>query len=141
MKRGKNKSVDQVTIAKLIATRLGMNATQVYEIIELEQKTTMSFVKKGYKVVKKNYLTLSPVNRSGYMLASKLNGKLYLVPDRTTVRVRVGIGFRSYLAHQKALLPNKLCRFVASKYEPSQHDDEDMNAVEFLNKGKDLLIQ
>jgi hypothetical protein len=133
MKRGKNKSVDQVTIAKLIATRLGMNATQVYEIIELEQKTTMSFVKKGYKVVKKNYLTLSPVNRPGYKLASKLNGKLYVVPDRTTVRVRVGIGFRSYLAHQKALLPNKLCRFVASKYEPNEVETNEIAAIEALN--------
>jgi hypothetical protein len=133
MKRGKNKSVDQLTIAKLIATRLGMNASQVYEIIELEQKTTMSFVKKGYKVVKKNYLTLAPVKRPSYKLASKLNGKVYEVPDRTTVRVRVGIGFRNYLAQQKALLPNKLCRFVATKFEPNELEKTELPPLELLN--------
>jgi hypothetical protein len=36
----KIKSVDQLTVAKLVATRLGLNLAQVMAVIEYEQKTT-----------------------------------------------------------------------------------------------------
>ena len=132
MKKGKNKSVDQMTIAKMIATRTGMNAAQVYEVIELEQKTTMSFVKKGYKVIKKNFITLSPVKKQAYQMKSKLNGQTYDVPERVGVKIRIGQGFKSYLSNPKSTMPNRLCRFVDSKYELPTTQESTLPATDSL---------
>jgi phage-related protein len=110
MKR--KRSIDQLTIAKIVATRMGMNLNQVSEIIETEQKTTMSYVKRGYRVVKKNYLTIFPTIQKAKALTSPLNNKSYLVPEKTSVRVRVGMGFKSYVSNKGAKMPNRLCRFV-----------------------------
>ena len=107
-------TVDQSTVAKVVASRLGLDVKTVEEVIELEQKTTMSYVKRGYKVTKKNYLTLLPVKKPGYTFESGLNGKIYQVPERRKVHVKVGDGFQSYISSQPSL-PNRLCRFVSEK--------------------------
>jgi hypothetical protein len=108
----KIKSVDQLTIAKVVATRMGMAPNQVVEVIETEQKTTMSYVKRGYRVVKKNYLTITPRTKKSYSITSPLNQKAYLVPEKASVRVKVGMGFKNYVSNKGAKMPNKLCRFV-----------------------------
>ena len=116
MKVGNKKqpSVDQLTVAKVVASRLGLDMTTVSQVIEMEQKTTMAYVKRGYKVTKKNYLTLIPTEKKGYTFESGLNGKAYTVPERRKIRVKVGDGFKNYLSKQPTL-PNKLCRFVDQK--------------------------
>lgn len=107
-------SVDQITVAKVVASRLGLDIKTVEQVIELEQKTTMSYVKRGYKVTKKNYLTLLPVKISGYTFESGLNGKIYEVPERKKVHIKIGDGFKNYIS-TKPSLPNRLCRFVDRK--------------------------
>ena len=109
----KQLSVDQLTVAKVVASRLGIDVNLVMNIIEMEQKTTMSYVRRGYRVTKKNFLTLEPRFKKAYKLESALDNKIYDIPDRQTVSVRVGSGFKSYVANSKNM-PEKLCRFVKS---------------------------
>lgn len=106
------KSVDQVTIARLVANKTGFTLTEVQEIIELEQKYTMDYIKRDYKVVKKNYLILSPTSVKGRILKNPLDGKEYQLPARRGVSVRVGNGFKSYISENAKKMPNKICRFV-----------------------------
>lgn len=103
-------SVDQLTIARLISIRTNTNISLVSEIIELEQKMTMGYVRRGYKVIKCNYLTIYPSKQPAKEWVSPLNGKNYSISERTTVNVRVGKGFKSYVAGQA--MPNNICRFV-----------------------------
>ena len=108
----KEKNVDQLTIAKIIATKLSMTPSDVMSVIEMEQKTTMSYVKRGYRVVKKNYLTIFPKMQKGREIKSPLNGQVYQIADSIVVRVRVGEGFKSYVSNRGTTMPNKICRFV-----------------------------
>lgn len=94
-KTAKVKTVDQLTIAKMIADKTGLTITEITEIIELEQKLTMSFIKKGRKVIKKNYLTLTPCIVKSRSLKCPLNSKDYEIPAHLSVTVRVGSGFDS----------------------------------------------
>ena len=55
-KTRKAKSVDQTTIARLIANKTGLSLTDVQEVIELEQKYTMDYIKRNCKVNKKELL-------------------------------------------------------------------------------------
>lgn len=105
------KTVDQLTIAKMIASKTGLTIAEVTEVIELEQKLTMNFVKRGRKVIKKNYLTLTPIVVKGRTLKCPINGKDYELETRRGVTVRVGRGFKSYISDTKKM-PSKLCRFV-----------------------------
>jgi hypothetical protein len=106
------KSVDQLTIAKVVATRMGMAPSQIIEVIEMEQKTTMNYVKRGYRVVKKNYLTITPKAKKSFMISSPLTNQTYMLPEKVSVRVKVGIGFKNYVSNKGAKMPNRLCRFV-----------------------------
>ena len=55
----KELTVDQLTIAKRIVEEMPeFSLTDVQKIIQREQELTMIAVKKGEKVVKKNYLTI-----------------------------------------------------------------------------------
>ena len=109
------KTIDQLSLAKLIATRLGISLPSVIEVIELEQKLTMQHVRNGFKVIKKNYVTFTPIKKPKYMLKSKLDGQLYEVPDRVTIRTSLGQGFKAYVANQEGKMPEKICRFVDKK--------------------------
>jgi hypothetical protein len=106
------KSVDQLTLAKIVATRMGMAPTQVVEVIEMEQKTTMSYVKRGYRVVKKNYITITPKVKKSFTLTSPITNRSYLVPEKVSVRAKIGMGFKNYVSNKGAKMPNRLCRFV-----------------------------
>ena len=80
-------------------------------IIEEEQKLTMQYVKMGYKVIKKNYLTIESKDVAAKKAwVSPLNGKTYDIEPTVRVLVRVGAGFKQYVADRK--MPDKLCRFV-----------------------------
>ncbi len=116
------KSVEQIVFARIIAQKLGMRISDVMQVVEEEQKLTMSYVRQGYKVVKKNYITLKAIETKGRTWFCPLNGKSYDIPDKMRVSVRVGNGFRDYVSGNKTL-PDKLCRFVDEPYT-IQHFDE-----------------
>lgn len=54
----KPRTIDQLSMARMIAQKYSINVSDVTTIIEAEQKLTMEYVKMGYKVIKKNYLTI-----------------------------------------------------------------------------------
>lgn len=105
------KTIDQMTVARQIAEKFGFKLSDILAVIEEEQKLTMEYAKMGYKVIKKNYLTiegkLMPGKKSW---KSPLTGKLYDLPAKTRIMVRVGDGFKKYIENKK--MPEKLCRFV-----------------------------
>lgn len=111
-KKKKSKSVDQATIARLVANNTGFTVSEVQEIIELEQKYTMDYIKRDYKVIKKNYLILTPKVIKGRTLKNPLDGKDYVLPSRKSVSVKLGNGFKAYVSDNAKKMPNKICRFV-----------------------------
>ena len=115
-KRPLVRTVDQLTFARLIAQKFELPINTVLEIILEEQKLTMRFVNDGYKVVKKNYLTLESRLFEGKAWVSPLDKKTYQTKDRKRVLIRVGEGFKSYINGEKKK-DDKLCRFVATKEE------------------------
>lgn len=118
-KRPPVKTIDQLTLARLIAQKCELTIAQVLEIVLEEQKLTMQFVNEGYKVIKKNYITLEMRNYAGKQWVSPLDHKTYDMGERKRVIVRVGDGFKNYIndEHKDG---DRLCRFLAgSKSIPS----------------------
>ena len=113
-KKEKIRTVDQMTIARLISNKTGLTITEIQEVIELEQKYTMDYIKRNCKVIKKNYLTLTPTIIKGKLFKSPLNGVEYELPARRGVTVRVGTGFKAYISDNSKKMPDKICRFVKS---------------------------
>ena len=106
--------VDQLTIARRIVQEIPeFNLTDIQRIIQREQELTMFALSKGYKVVKKNYLTLYPIDVKSRKLVSPLTGKSYDIPEHRSVGVKVGEGFKSLVA--KRSMPSKICRSVAKQ--------------------------
>lgn len=120
----KNKTVDQLTVAKMIAEKFDINLTSVIAIIEEEQKITMEFVRSGYKVIKKNYVTFTPIMKKGYKMKSSLDGKEYVVPKRTIVKPTIGLGFKTYVSNNTSKMPDRICRFVDSDEKKPQEPQE-----------------
>jgi orotidine-5'-phosphate decarboxylase len=117
VERKKELSVDQKTVARVVASRLGLDVKTVEAIVEFEQRTTMEFIKRGYRVVKKNYMTLIPKTKPEYSFTSGIDGKMYDVPSTTRISVRIGEGFKSFVRENNSMA-DKLCRFVANKKNP-----------------------
>ncbi len=116
-------SIDQMSIAKKVAGRLGLKLTDVMLVIEEEQKLTMEYVKMGCKVIKKNYLTIEGKKVEGKKdWISPLTGKKYTIDPSVRVYVRVGRGFKQYIAEKK--MPDRLCRFVSGGVELGQKAQE-----------------
>lgn len=107
------KTVSQKEIASEIATELKVSLETVEKIIDLEQRKTMERVKKGFVVVKKNYLTIKPYTKVGKTFHSSLTNKDYEIPTKNIVRVTVGDGFASFVSTKP--MKDKLCRFVDNK--------------------------
>ena len=119
-KRPLVKTIDQMTMARLIAQKCELTSAHVMSIVLEEQKLTMQFVNEGYKVIKKNYLTLEKRSYAGKQWVSPLDHKTYDMGDRKRVIVRVGDGFKNYIndEHKDG---DRLCRFMAgSKAIPSE---------------------
>lgn len=110
------RTIDQMSTARQIANKLGLRLTDVMSVIEEEQKMTMEYVKMGFKVVKKNYLTIEGKKVAGKKdWKSPLNGKVYTLEPSVRVVVRVGAGFKNFITDKK--MPEKLCRFVSGGVE------------------------
>ena len=108
----KNKVIDQLTIAKrILKENPELALCDVQRIIQREQELTMFALSKGYKVVKKNYLTIYPVEVKERIMKSPLDGEVYTIPSHTSVGVRVGEGFKALVGNRK--MPSKICRSVA----------------------------
>lgn len=111
------RTIDQMSFARLIAQKFGYKISDVISVIEAEQKLTMEYAKMGYKVIKKNYLTIEGRRFEGKQnWVSPLNGKTYNLPAKTRILVRVGDGFKQYIDGKP--MPDKLCRFVNNNGEP-----------------------
>ena len=105
------RTIDQLSIARNIAEKMGFKISDVLAVIEEEQKMTMEYAKMGYKVIKKNYLTTEARKYEAKAAwKSPLDGKVYDIPAKTRILVRVGDGFKRYIENKK--MPEKLCRFV-----------------------------
>ena len=105
------KTIDQMSIARQISEKFGFKLSDIIAVIEEEQKLTMEYAKLGYKVIKKNYLTIEGRKFEGKKAwKSPLDGKIYDIPTKTRILVRVGDGFKRYIENKK--MPEKLCRFV-----------------------------
>jgi len=109
-KKKKIKSVDQLTIAKLVSVKTGLLLSEVQDVIEQEQKCTMDYIKRGIKVIKKNYLILTPRILKGKKLKCPLNNEEYNISSKLSVTVRIGEGFKAYISGKK--IPEKMCRFI-----------------------------
>lgn len=105
------RTIDQMSFARLIAQKFGYKISDVISVIEAEQKLTMEYAKMGYKVIKKNYLTIESRRFEGReKWVSPLNGKVYNIPAKTRILVRVGDGFKQFI--DGSPMPDKICRFV-----------------------------
>ena len=108
----KELTVDQLTIAKRIVEEMPeFSLTDVQKIIQREQELTMIAVKKGVKVVKKNYLTIYTNDTKERKIKSPLNGETYTIPAHRAVYVKVGDGFKSMVANKE--MPSKICRSIS----------------------------
>ena len=92
------KSIDQITIARLIANKTGLPLMDVQEVISLEQKFTMDSIKRGKKVVKENYIILTPSFSKERVLKCPIDGKEYVLPEKKSVTVKVSKYFKNYIA-------------------------------------------
>lgn len=107
------KTIDQLSFARIIAQRLDMKISDVLSVVEAEQKLTMEYVKMGYRVIKKNYITIESRKYGAKKnWVSPLDGKTYSLPAQIRVLVRVGEGFKTFITDKK--MPEKLCRFVST---------------------------
>ena len=107
----KVRTIDQLSIARIIAQKFELKLSDVVSIIEEEQKLTMEYARMGYKVIKKNYLTIESKRFDGKKdWVCPLDGKKYTIEPKTRVLVRVGVGFKRYISDKQ--MPDKLCRFV-----------------------------
>ena len=105
------KPVDQLKIAHIIAKEMpNLTLTDIQSVIQREQELTILAIAEGRKVVKKNYLTLYPIDVKAKKWTSPLNGKEYELPQHKSVGVRVGEGFKARVAEKS--MPRKLCRTV-----------------------------
>ncbi|MDE7158828.1 MAG: hypothetical protein K2N74_04555 [Clostridiales bacterium] len=110
-KSAQPRTVDQLTFARMIAQKYGLKLSEVVSVIEEEQRLTMEYARLGYKIIKKNYLTIEGKKFKGKKgWKCPLNGKTYNLEPQTRVLVRVGIGFKRYISDKQ--MPDKLCRFV-----------------------------
>lgn len=107
--------IDQSKMARLISDKLSLSPSLVTEVIELEQKLTMEHVRDGYRVTKKNYISFTPIRKPGFKVKSGITGEVYDVPERTTIRTRLGQGFKVFVADTPYKMPEKICRFVDKK--------------------------
>ena len=72
------RTIDQLSLGRMIAQKYGLKITDVMSVIEEEQKLTMEYVRMGYKVIKKNYLTIE-----SKIIAGKRTGSARLMERLT----------------------------------------------------------
>lgn len=99
-KNEETRTIDQKSLAKVVAARMGREPEEILAIIEEEQRMTMSYVRRGYRVEKRGYLTLEPKIFPAYTFISGLDGKPRHVETRKRLSIRLGQHFKDYLKHE-----------------------------------------
>jgi len=69
----------------------------ILSVLKHEKEAQLFYLKMGYKIVIKNHMTLEPVKRVGKKWKSPLDGKIYDIPGRVEINVRIGDGFKNQL--------------------------------------------
>ncbi len=97
VKTRRMKSIDQLTITQEISKSTGLLLKDVEEVIKLEQQLNIKYLKKGYKVMKNDYLIFEPkvVNQKEWV--SPLDGKTHLIAKHVAVSIRLGKAFKEQL--------------------------------------------
>ena len=121
MNKKNKKTISQKEIAREIANEINQSVELVSKIIDSEQRKTMSYCKQGIKVIKKNYLTLTPVLKEGKTMHSALTNKDYVIEDRINIKVSVGEGFKSFV-NKNRQMKDKLCRFVDNSSKKNKEE-------------------
>ena len=106
------KTISQDEIARQISAKLGVTLELVTDIVTEEQKLTMLYVSNGYRVVKKNFLTLSIRTMPERKFTSPLDKKAYHVPEKKFVRCKVGEGFIDFCNKHIKERKEPMCKFV-----------------------------
>lgn len=121
MNKKSKKTISQLEIAREIATELNQPIELVSKIIDMEQRKTMEYCKRGTKVIKKNYLTLTPIFKEGKKMHSALTNKDYDIKPKNIIKVTVGEGFKSFVNEDKPM-KDKLCRFVDNSSKKNKEE-------------------
>ena len=111
-KRVPVKTIDQLTLNRLIAQKFEMTISSVSDIILEWQKLIMAMVKNNTKIILKNFVTFEAREYKGKEWKSPLDNKVYNMGDRKRVLVRIGEGFKHYLNDDQKT-DDRLCRFIA----------------------------
>lgn len=106
------RTIDQLTLNRLIAQKFEMTIASVSDIILEWQKLIMTMVKNNTKIILKNFITLEAREYKGKEWKSPLDNKVYNMDDRKRVLVRIGEGFKHYLNDDQKT-DDRLCRFIA----------------------------
>ncbi|GEM_PF-3339335 len=102
--RNKTLKIDQLSIAKQIAKRLGISLTTVIGVIEMDQRMTIGYCKRGYRVHKNNFASFIPSKVQARQFKSPLFNETYEVPEKISVSVRLSKKFRDYVSSPNAPL-------------------------------------
>lgn len=83
----KDRTVDRYTINKIVASRLGLEVSEVTTVIEMQEKVILEHLKKGFTVKLDDYLVISVKNRKGYEFKAGLDQKTYHVSAKTNIKI------------------------------------------------------
>lgn len=110
--KSRKMSINQKDIAKELAMKFGMNLSEIESILEEEAKIVMLYASKGYRIVRKNYMTIKPTQMPARKFVSPITKKEYDLPQSYRIIIIAGLGFKTLLNKNKKM-PNKMCRFVS----------------------------
>jgi len=86
-------------MVKEIFDKLGgkISLADIDRVLKMEQALTVEYLLNGYRVCKRDFLTLDPVEQPARVWTSPLNQKTYNIPKKTKICVRVGRGLNRLL--------------------------------------------
>lgn len=100
-----DKVVNQKILAEEITDQLKgkLSLADVVRVLTMEQAVTIEYLKKGYRVCKRDFLTLEPRYQEGQKeWTSPLDQKTYTIPAKLKVCARVGRGLKGLLVDAAA---------------------------------------
>ncbi len=90
MSKKSRRTVNQTKIIEVVSKELSIPEELVSKVIYAEQQTTLLYLRNNYKVIKRGYMTLTPIVKSEYELTSHFDKQTYHIPSQPLVRVRLG---------------------------------------------------
>lgn len=106
-----SKCINQRDIARELSMRFGLSLAEVESFLDEEARIVMTYVAKGYKITRKNYLTIKPVQMKARKFVSPITKKEYDLEKSFRIIITPGLGFKT-LVNSGKKMPKKLCRFV-----------------------------